>query len=124
MTLPHAILSFLTFEELNSIRGVNIFGVYCIKGQEGVSVFRILRDRKEKLVSFFNKPELLDNMTLYNFIYHNVSADYHPTLEFCEQTIEMNSDQYNIHCRKILDAYLQNDNDNSTVKRVTLIPHA
>ena len=78
MTLQLAILSFLTLDEVKHIYDDSLE----IRIKEGISshlvIFGFLKDRKDKIASFFNDDTLKNDMKLYNFIYRNLGmVPYH-----------------------------------------------
>ncbi len=104
-----ALLTFLTYEELKSIRGPTEGGESRIGGLFIDVLFNTLRPRKDDIATFFNDDTLKDDTTFRNFIFGRMFTQVGPRqitdTKFCTDTLHMNRDQYDQYCRKLIYNY-------------------
>ena len=113
MNASLALLTFLSYDELNSIRGLTEeAGVSCIGGKFIDVLFNTLRPRKDEIARFYKDETLKDDEAFHKFIFRSMFIQIAPRqladTKFCTDTLYMSRDQYEEYCRTLIYNYVNN----------------
>ncbi len=110
MNAALALLTFLSYDELNSIRGpTEGAGVSRIGGKFIDVLFNTLRPRKDDIATFYDNNELKDDEAFHKFIFRSMFIEVAPRqltdTKFCTDTLYMSRGQYEEYRARLIYNY-------------------